>query len=253
MDAGGVTRDLYSGFWEVAYLETFDDGCLLIPAVHPQVDMTKFSTLGQILSHGYLVCGFLPLRIAFPIVALTVLGPKTKISEQILIESFLDYLVQHEMKTIQNALSAAHNGYFSTKLSSDLTNLLSRHGCRTLPKLTNVRQLIIEVARYEFTIKAAGATCAMHVGIPEKHKEFWSGHSIEELYEIYRSLNGRPDKLIKRLIEPEEMSSNEERVYEYFVQFIGSLDVDDLRLLMRSITGSSAIGHKSSLQWMHRG
>jgi len=116
-----------------------------------------------------------------------------------------------------------------------------------------VQQLVAEVARNEFTIKAAGATCAMHVGIPEKHKEFWSGHSIEELYEIYKSLNGRPDKFIKRLIEPEEMSSNEARVYEYFIQFIGSLDVDDLRLLMRFITGSSAIGHKSSLQWMHRG
>jgi len=32
-----------------------------------------------------------------------------------------------------------------------------------------VQQLVAEVARNEFTIKAAGATCALHVGIPEKH------------------------------------------------------------------------------------
>ena len=40
MDAGSVSRDLYSAFGEVAYLEIFDGGCLLIPAVHPQVDVT---------------------------------------------------------------------------------------------------------------------------------------------------------------------------------------------------------------------
>jgi len=48
----------------------------------------------------------------------------------------------------------------------------------------------------------------------------------------------RPYKFIKRTIEPREMNSNEEGVYDYFIQFIGSLDVDDLRILVRFITGS---------------
>ena len=42
VDAGGVTRDVFSGFWEAAYLQIFDGSYSLIPAVHPQVDMTKF-------------------------------------------------------------------------------------------------------------------------------------------------------------------------------------------------------------------
>lgn len=241
VDAGGVSRDMFSGFWEVAYLQIFDGGCSLIPAVHPQVDMTKFPILGMVLSHGYLTCGFLPLRIAFPAIASCLLGPTVRIPDEILLESFLDYLVHYEMKTVKDALCAFSTGQFPPNLISKLTTLLSRYGCRSLPKPESVKRLILEVARHEFMIKAAGATCAMHAGVPEEHKSFWSKYSVEELYGIYKSLNGSPDKVIERILEPPEMSANEERVFGYFMQFIGSLDLDELRLFMRFITGSSVM------------
>ena len=44
--------------------------------------------------------------------------------------------------------------------------------------------------------------------------------------------------MIERVVEPPKMSINEERVFGYFMQFIGSLDIDELRLLMCIITGS---------------
>ena len=54
-DQGGVTRDMFSGFWKEAYITLFDGVTLLIPLVHPQTDLQAFSTLGKIMSHGYLV------------------------------------------------------------------------------------------------------------------------------------------------------------------------------------------------------
>ena len=36
------------------HMKMFDGGALLIPAVHHQVAMGNFPTLGVILSHGYL-------------------------------------------------------------------------------------------------------------------------------------------------------------------------------------------------------
>ena len=58
---------------------------------------------------------------------------------------------------------------------------------------------------------------------------------------IYKSLSRSPEKVIERISEPPEMSVNEERVFRYFMQFIGSLDLDELRLLMHFMTDSSVM------------
>ena len=60
IDNGGVQRDMYSAFWEKAYTS------LLTPMFHPQTDMSVFPVIGSILSHGFLVTGLLPDRIAVP-------------------------------------------------------------------------------------------------------------------------------------------------------------------------------------------
>ena len=66
MDAGGVTRDAFSAFFEETYLHFFDGTCLLHPAVHASIDMPTYSVLGEIISHAYLVAGVFPDRVAFP-------------------------------------------------------------------------------------------------------------------------------------------------------------------------------------------
>ena len=79
---------------------------MLIPAVHHKVDMEKFPVLGKIISHGYLVCGHLPLHIAFPIIASSLLGPHVTIPDDIILELFVDYLVQYEGQTLKKAFQA---------------------------------------------------------------------------------------------------------------------------------------------------
>ena len=179
------------------------------------------------------------------------MGPTVKIPDEILLESFLDYLglVHYEIKTVKDASNTLSTGQLLPILISKLTTLLRHYGCRSLPTPENVKRLILEVARHEFMIKAAGATCSMHAGVPEEHKSFWSKYSVKELYGIYKLLIESPVKVIERILEPPEMSTNE-RVFGYFIQFIGSLDVDELMLLMHFITGSS-VSHRRDLQWMY--
>ena len=107
IDAGGVARDMLSMFWEKTYMKMFDGGALLIPAVHHQVAMENFPTVGAILSHGYLVCGMLPARIAFPVLATCLLGPSTKICDKIILESFMHFLVWHDGEVLKEAFVAA--------------------------------------------------------------------------------------------------------------------------------------------------
>lgn len=79
LDFGGVGRDFFSAFWEQAYKRMFDGAALLTPVSHADVDMSHFDILRRVLSHGYLCCGFLPTRIAYPVLAAVIFGPSVKI------------------------------------------------------------------------------------------------------------------------------------------------------------------------------
>ena len=98
IDHGGVQREMFSAFWEQAYLQPFEGATILIPLLHPQTD----TVFGRILSHGYLVTGFLPIRIALPTLICMLLGPV--IPSDIMEGAFLDYLCCVERETIKRSI-----------------------------------------------------------------------------------------------------------------------------------------------------
>lgn len=103
VDCGCVCRDMLSGFWEEAYQLHFDGSSLLTPVLHAQLNMSTFSVIGTILSHGYLQEDFLPHRIAFPSLASMLLG-QVEIPD-IFVSSFVDSLSSVE----SNLLKANHS------------------------------------------------------------------------------------------------------------------------------------------------
>ena len=173
IDTGGVARDMLSMFWESVYIKMFDGGTLLIPAVHHQVEMEKFPFLGTIISHGYIACGFLPAKIVFPILAAVLLGAATKVSDKIIVESFIDYLVTYDGEVLKEAFIACNAKQpFNSELQGKLVSLMSRFGCREVPKPENLRRLVLEIGRHEFTVKAVGAIYSMNSGLPHLHQRF---------------------------------------------------------------------------------
>ena len=96
---------MFSAFWGKAYLKNFDGESLLVPAIHPNTNIAIFPTLGTILSRGFMVCGYLPVRIAFPVLAAAICGPGVQSSDAILLESFVDYLTIHKSSVIPNSIA----------------------------------------------------------------------------------------------------------------------------------------------------
>lgn len=80
--------------------------------------MTVYPILGRILSHGYLVAGHLPVRIALPTLIGMLLGPK-KIAYKILVEAFLDYISAAERAVFKEALAHGTEGRFSASILSN--------------------------------------------------------------------------------------------------------------------------------------
>ncbi len=69
LDTGGVSRDMFSAFFKEVYEKFCDGSALLTLVVHPHIDFSVLPSLGTVISHGYLACRVLPIRIAFPTLA----------------------------------------------------------------------------------------------------------------------------------------------------------------------------------------
>jgi len=236
IDAGGVTREMFSAFWEEAYQKLFEGATLVIPLLHPQSDMGLFNTLGSIISHGYLSCGYLPVRIALPSLIKILLGSTVSIPKKFHVDALLDYLSTHDREKLKSALHCDHP--FSDKVKTDVTAILSQFGCRVTPTSENLRDLIEGVAQYEFCCKPVAAITMINEGIPKAHKKFWSELGICGIKKLYNSLVATPDKVLD-LLDVLCTNHAEQRVFGYLKSMIGNMGPDDLRNFLRFVTGSS--------------
>ena len=91
IDAGGVTREMFSAFWEKAYSLLCDGANVVVPLIHPQTDMAILPVIGKVISHGYLASGYLPAHIAMPSLIGILLGACLDLPHNVLLDVLLDY------------------------------------------------------------------------------------------------------------------------------------------------------------------
>lgn len=241
IDTGGVCRDMYSCFWEHVYIKHFDGDKLLIPAVHASSQISVFPILGTILVHGFFACNFLPVRLAFPIIAAVLRGTDVNIPDWILSESLIDFLSEYDGATLHDAIQFKSAPNFPNDQKSKVIGILSRYECSDIPTPFNLKALLISVAKFQFLVKPLGLLYAMRSGIPKIYIGFWEGYTIEEMFNFYRLLNATPSSVINLIQEPELTNDGESRVYNYLLSLIGNMKQNELRLFLRFTTGSAVL------------
>ena len=86
IDAGGVSRDSFSAFFDEAFLMVHPS--YTQPRMHVWIIMSSFTILEAIMSHAYLTIGVFPDRLAFPCLAAGLLFPTITFPDCILKELF---------------------------------------------------------------------------------------------------------------------------------------------------------------------
>ena len=236
IDGGGVTRDMFSAFWNEAYRNLFDGATMLVPFVHPKTKMANFPTIGRIISHGYLAGGILPVRISLPSLLAMLIGPTVDIPKSFLLDALMDFISKPERDSV---ISSLRLKAFAPEVVSSLISILSRLGCREVPTPTNLPDLIVQVSKYEFLIKPMGAISMIHAGVPNTHKQFWTELGVEGVCTLYQAMTITTKKVLSILTCADFCNPAEERVYGYLLAMIGVMSINDLRNFMRFTTGSS--------------
>ena len=244
IDAGGVCREMFSAFWEAAYSVCCDGDSLLVPRLHPGLDVNIFTKLGTILSHGYLLCGFLPLRIAYPTLVTMLLGAKERVPDSFVMSAFLDSLNSHERGIVQSALKF-DGEIFPQDLRNKLIAIISRFDGRKVPTPNTLKEILGQLANFQFRVKPLPAAVAAYTGIPEFERCFWESKTAADIHLLYFSLLATPAKVLASINEPECMNAAEERVFTYLTQMVGDMKAPQLATLLRFISGSSVVIGKS--------
>ncbi len=241
IDCGGVCREMYSAFWEDAYMNLFDGSSLLIPITHKKSAMSVFPTLGYVLSHGYLVCGYIPCRIAFPSLACILLGTQVEIPDALLMSAFADSISPVEATFIKGCFTITGLGseIFSASCQDRLVSILSRFGTREMSSPGKLREQIIEAAYREFMMKPMAAISSINSGIPHTHQGFWNEFNVKDLYDLYCSLTASPSKVVDMIVEPTASNPAQERVFNYLIQYVGNMKVSEVQRFLRFVTGSA--------------
>lgn len=238
VDCGGVARDLLTSFWEQAYTRFFDGCNLVVPKIYPDMQTNDLRILGRILSHGYIVTGFLPTQIVFPSLLCMLLGPEAanSIPNTVLLNAFTHYLCDHESEVLSKALSADEP--FSQKTNEILVTILSRYGYRKLPDYVALKDQVINISRCEFIDKPLAAINIIHKGIATNQLPFWKTKTTMELLTLYLALTCNPKKVINQL-QTTATCEEEEKIVAYLEQYLGNMNNDLLRRFLRFTTGSS--------------
>lgn len=239
MDTGGLSREAFSTFWELAYQKHFDGSATLVPVVSTCLDSATLQILGRILSFGYIACGFLPVRIAFPTLAAMLLHPLPDFSPDFLVEAFRDSLTPVDAATIKEALACRARENFPQRLFNRLINVFTSFDCLEVPKLCNILKLCERSASYLCLTKPFAVVTEIGKGVPTQHHQFWNAKGVKGLKHLLLALSVSPSKVLESIKEPLLASPVEQRVFGYLTQYIGHMKIDEVQKFLRFCTGSS--------------
>lgn len=100
VDASGVARDAFSGFWEAFFLNCADGEIEYVPALQPEYGKEEWEAVGRILLKGFQGHGFFPVKLSLAFVVCLLHG-EYEVTPDMLIESFLRYVVLLPVKHIE--------------------------------------------------------------------------------------------------------------------------------------------------------
>ena len=201
---------------------------------------SELKTLGLIISCSYLLAGVLPVRIAFPTLAAILLAKSHDLPDHVMVDSFTGILSAHDSAVIESACRKVElKEPFSESLQTNLLTVLSGFDCREAPSVDTFSHVVCDISNYLFIRKPCAFINDVRAGIPPVHQGFWKAMSCRDLYDLYRSMQASPAKVLSMLSEVVPSTPKEEAVLSYLCQYIGNMRHEELQIFLQFVTGSS--------------
>ncbi|KAK3601262.1 hypothetical protein CHS0354_040441 [Potamilus streckersoni] len=240
MDAGGVTADMYTTFWNKAK-EQFFIGCeAVVPYLpaHKMVEEEKFHVLGRILSHSVALLKTIPIPICTSTI-IVMIYDTVKVPEETLLNDFLLFIASEDKDLISKAL--INYSSLSPEELGNLQSIFARYDYAGVIKESNFANHLIQLANNEICRKPKPLCELMRAGIPAAHMNvFWSFMHPDYLNTLYVVQKPTAMAIIARLQVDRDsinLSSGQKRAFQYLKDFLYELSPEELEIFVQFVTG----------------
>ncbi|CAH0563045.1 unnamed protein product [Brassicogethes aeneus] len=240
LDFGGLTKELFSVFWEKCVLEFFRGENRMVPflplsKMRKGVDK-KFPVIGRILTHGIILTKYIPTMLC-KTVFLKLSSAETDIPNEILLEDFFFFLTPSERSLIFKAKNKFDQ---LTNIEQDLLlEFFATFGLAELPKASEIEDQLHIIARNILCLESNNFLKLIKDGIPLFCENFFEELSVNKVNALFAQQAPTPDKILKALkTDPEDLNNFQARVYYFFKTYIKNMSLNKLATFLQFITGS---------------
>ncbi|KAK0137747.1 hypothetical protein N1851_026051 [Merluccius polli] len=136
VDDAGVSREVYTAFWE-QFLEQCEGETERVPRLRPDFSEAEWQVVGRIWVKGFVDHGVMPVKLSIALILACINGIDS-VDTDILMSSFLNYLLPIERSAVEKALQ----GTMDESDQEDLLDLFTRMGSHFLPPENNMKSAI---------------------------------------------------------------------------------------------------------------
>lgn len=190
-----------------------------------------FHSLGKILSHSFVLTGYLPCRISAAAMATLC---STSLSNDRMVECFLQFVTPDEGVCLRRCIDSP-NLLSDDKEQIRMYRILSNYNCRARICPETFGQTFVEVAKLQLTQMPLWPLVCMRSGLL-CYSALWSNLTGSAVLGIYETLAPNADKIVESIAFEFSTESDcrylEERVKEFVERAIMSLIGVDLQRLL---------------------
>ena len=209
MDGGGLKREVITTFWQLFQDRLLEGEREKVPILSPEYG-SKYYHIGRILSHGYLLTGFFPLCFNKPF-TLALLVNTDAVSDDMLIESFLEFVADFEADAVKKCLDGDQS-----VINDTIVPMLSRFNSRTRPTCQNIRHIILNTAKYALVHQPYFVLQEMRRGMLDSHPRLWKSFKSELAHNLLNSLQPTPQRVWNMICETSFRNKQEEKPLIFF-------------------------------------
>ena len=138
LDNSGVFLDALSAFWNSFYDSCTNGEDERVPVIRHDLQVAEWEAMARIIVKGYRKVGFFPIKLGKAFTTACLFGEEA-VKEDLLLESFLDYLSSDERELVNLSL----NGKLDEEQENEWLDLLERFDCKTVPKAKQVKDVVL--------------------------------------------------------------------------------------------------------------
>mgnify|MGYP001792825395 CR=1 FL=1 len=239
-DFNGLKREVYTLFWQQTYIKLFEGAGSHIPMSTPEVTDELLTKLGRIASHGFVVSGVFPLNISKPFI-LSSLHCDTTLTDDELLNSFLQFHTEKERGVLANALTYTSGRSFPEDIQEELVDILEAYNFRRIPTPSTLKPQLVTIARRELVHKVSWAAKPFGQGLADCH-DMWQDVTRQEVDHLYATMMPTSKAILGLLrVDEATITIGQKTVMGYMKRFIRNADEATLTKTLRFVTGCDTI------------